>query len=109
MTQRVLSATTGEGTHIFGATARVRPVVTVTIAKEWNIYLRIIPRSTNGAAGDYYVGKVREFLRLFQIFWAKSSFISVSLCFFARFLLLAPWKGRACSRAATDASIMALA
>ena len=34
MTQRVLSATTGEGTHIFGATARVRPVVTVTIAKE---------------------------------------------------------------------------
>lgn len=34
MTQRVLSGTTGEGTHIFGATARVRPVVTVTIAKE---------------------------------------------------------------------------
>ena len=32
--QRVLSATTGEGTHIFGATARVRPVVTVSIAKE---------------------------------------------------------------------------
>ena len=29
------AATTGEGTHIFGATARVRPVVTVTIAKEW--------------------------------------------------------------------------
>ena len=28
------AATTGEGTHIFGATARVRPVVTVTIAKE---------------------------------------------------------------------------
>ncbi len=32
--QRVLSAITGEGTHIFGATARVRPVVTVSIAKE---------------------------------------------------------------------------
>ena len=32
--QRNLSYTTGEGITNFGATARVRPVVTVTIAKE---------------------------------------------------------------------------
>lgn len=32
--QRNLSFTTGEGNTNFGATARVRPVVTVTIAKE---------------------------------------------------------------------------